>query len=881
LFFAIFRDSIFRFNDFFKISEQKIYRIHPFRNIVFWQDKTQNSILFHTNKKDLVHTGIKVIQMKTIPSNVHANLNQFIKTMYISRIPFTYQIIQCPSPSKSKIYTSIYFALFYSVRGLLTNKKIEMITSYLEEFYEIFKGNLVANYHHFQFKLLSGNKLVDSMKVFTLQKNIPKKDSNKLNHNNKGFKRINLAKAFYILILIGILDFFFVQYVTFPMVLLLNILFISITSVLWWREALFYFNNRKLRNGDAEKVNPFLNIEFLRNKEYTNSLFFRYNNQVGCIKSLNLKYAYPNLYGKDNHFVATPEILFRTLVNRQIPFSYTLTQSPILFDTFYKNEAKCLKEKLKTRLDALEREIEEENWINQRSGMFYTILNFSTFSSKVETSPENDFISLENKCTLNIKTLYNSFKSTYPNFELEEIQNRGLVSSVLYQSLKHKFYLLNQTHLSYLIFQGKTLMWLNTMAEEFKKGLETKIAAEFNTPLHLSNFIEFGKTINTEFLEEELPAGLTEPQLKSLLITNGTWYSREVMVMKIVTELLKKNRHSIIFDFDGSWSRIINYLQSEGLGLEENILYLKLGDYFSYSIFNSGLSFDSDNLDYVNLILDAYSLAYKKDKRQLEMMKEELKKSGEDEPNLELYDLENEMKPSWEKDKMNISPISVLEEFREKNMYFTKEGKKEEDLQKLESFFPLESLLKMKKTIIIDLTVLVELEHKLFAMFIFISKIVHFLNRNNMNGITPKNLILPNMDTFFEQFHIDTRLNYGKIDKFLSPLTQNKFGLILSANQIRYLHQNVFNYCRNYISFRATDKRDLTTLKNQMNLQELHGTGYYSSKRKESYQIDYLMELGDNEVLMKRYDLNQPFPVKLDFDQIVQSKQLSEKQTIR
>ncbi|MEJ2252068.1 MAG: hypothetical protein P8Y97_20705, partial [Candidatus Lokiarchaeota archaeon] len=168
LFFVIFRDSIFRFNDFFKISEQKIYRIHPFRNIIFWQDKTQDSILFHTNKKDLVHTGIKVIQMKTIPSNVHANLNQFIKTMYISRIPFTYQIIQCPSPSKSKVYTSIYFALFYSVRGLLTNKKIELMNSYLEEFYEIFKGNLVANYHHFQFELLSGNKLTDAMKIFTL-----------------------------------------------------------------------------------------------------------------------------------------------------------------------------------------------------------------------------------------------------------------------------------------------------------------------------------------------------------------------------------------------------------------------------------------------------------------------------------------------------------------------------------------------------------------------------------------------------------------------------------------------------------------------------------------------------------------------------------------
>jgi hypothetical protein len=131
------------------------------------------------------------------------------------------------------------------------------------------------------------------------------------------------------------------------------------------------------------------------------------------------------------------------------------------------------------------------------------------------------------------------------------------------------------------------------------------------------------------------------------------------------------------------------------------------------------------------------------------------------------------------------------------------------------------------------------------------------------------------MDHFFEQFHIDTKLNYGKVNKFLNPLSRKEFGLVLLTNQIRYIHPDVFNYCRNYITFRATDSRDIATLKNQMDLQELHGTGYYSSKRKESYQIDFLMELGDDEVLVKRLDLNQPFPVKLTFEEVLKFKRLS------
>jgi hypothetical protein len=106
------------------------------------------------------------------------------------------------------------------------------------------------------------------------------------------------------------------------------------------------------------------------------------------------------------------------------------------------------------------------------------------------------------------------------------------------------------------------------------------------------------------------------------------------------------------------------------------------------------------------------------------------------------------------------------------------------------------------------------------------------------------------------------------------------FGLITTVNQIHNLHPNVLNYVNNLITFKAFDKRDIAVLKNFMNLQELHGSGYYSRNRKESYQIAFLKGMKVNEVLTKRTDINQPYPVILDVEKLEKMKPLSKGQII-
>ncbi|MFX1259543.1 MAG: hypothetical protein ACFFAN_16945, partial [Promethearchaeota archaeon] len=182
-----------------------------------------------------------------------------------------------------------------------------------------------------------------------------------------------------------------------------------------------------------------------------------------------------------------------------------------------------------------------------------------------------------------------------------------------------------------------------------------------------------------------------------------------------------------------------------------------------------------------------------------------------------------------------------------------------------ESKITIQDFINNNRTVIIDLSISTDFKKQVFLMFVILSKIIHYIKNFSDRNFSEKFLVLSHIDLFFDGWYLDKTSNYGKVEKFLEPLIQEGFGLILSANQVRYLHPNVFNYFENIISFRATDKRDIAVIRNQMNLEEVFGKGYYSSKRNTPYQIDYLMRMKRDNILIKRTDVNQPFPAKIDF----------------
>lgn len=507
------------------------------------------------------------------------------------------------------------------------------------------------------------------------------------------------------------------------------------------------------------------------------------------------------------------------------------------------------------------------NWLGMRSGIWRTMLILSTFEFTQTGSLDKQTIkALEENLIEKAEILYSTFSMNFFNYGLVQLRKERLIKGVMCEVLKNNEFTFTGTHLSYVLFQGKTLIYLTDIADELKKGITTKIASEFNTPLHLENNIIMGNTINTEVYEEELPFGFTSEQVRNILVSNGIFSHRELFMMKLVSELVKKDTPTLIFDFRGTWSKLITHFQ--GTQFEDKFLYFKLGTAFRLDPLKSDVPYDKENVNYLEYMFDAYAMAFKKDQRVIDMIKTTILQNPEMPMSSLNLQLLNEK--SWEKSPGSNSLISLFGDFTQQDEQYLHIS-----LSPSTGGITFQKFLDNNKTIILDLSISTDYTKQMFLTFLIITKIVHYVKSVEDEEYFRKILVVPHTDLFFNSIFIDRQSDYGKINKFLDPLKDNGFGFIFSANQAHYLHTNLINYFENFVAFNTKDKRDIAALSNFMNMQELKGIGYYSNKRNQTYQIPYLMSLKGSEAIIKRSDMYQVFPVLIDSKEIEQTKMMS------
>ena len=893
----------FHFRDIVNKIFQSFKVINPFENFTFWIAEDDPATLLIMNKEDVITIGTHIFKIEVLPENVQPTLNQFIKALYQARVPYTYQVVQNPiiniplispeaqdihiNPHQTKNYNnnnsyriSIYFSVYHVVKGILTRTRLRELMGQVQDYSMELKSNFSVNFHHTKIALLAGNDLINAIRSVVCEQSI------KIDHGEDNYL---MSKSQFLQIFPKTLLFIFIIGLTSFLLILLNVhvgFIIAIALILgfflttlWGRDLMFIISRSRFNHlKGLNLVDPFKKFRFL---SVPNCLFILIHDHLLLAKKMfNLRTAsrYPSEIYSDK--------FFRALISHKIPFVYNLNTIPVYGRLFSKECANYLNQ---NTVDALEGIVfitldgentrnvkypKEEfyNWLDMRSGLWKTTLTLSTTSYKLSSRFEmEDFIELEKEVNRNSKIISKSFENNFSRFKLISLSKKLQISGFLSEVFKNNEFRLGGTHLNYLYFQGKRLIDLAKVVNEFKKGVETRIAAEFNTPLHLNNFITIGHTINTEFLEEEVPLGFTSEQIKQLLITNGAPYYREHAMMKVISELVKVDVPSIIFDYSGYWSKLIHYFENSQY--YNNFLHFKLGSSFSIELQHSGIKYDKNNLSYLNLFYDVFALAFKEQKQNIDVLKETIQKN--DEMDLTSITLNLQLKQKWEKTFASNSLLSLFKDFTNQGEIFSSNT-----LEHGEDINPID-FLKNDKTVIIDLSILRDLEKKTFITFVILAKFVHYLE--DSEDFYKKIMVLPNVDMFFDSYYIDksyNTANYGKIDKFIKPFLKKGFGFVFSANQIRYLHPHIFNYFPNIISLQATDPRDIAVLKNQMKLQELQGTGYYSSKRNNTYQIDYLMSMHDEEVLVKRFDNYQPFPGRLDFKNLHNTPPLTKEQII-
>ena len=882
IFLISFHDQFFSLPHLFSFTFRKHVKINPFADFMFWTLKNEKTTIFCSSRNDLVHIGVRIFQIKIIPENVHATLNHFIRAFSgkDTMIPFTYQVVNMPlydvsqdvnrhikKASGKSLRTCIYFCIYHSVKGILSENKLNRLAYKLKEYELEFISNFAQDFHHFKISLLAERDLVNALRLFYFRGVSYPIAENTYDNNKIPF--LVYFKVLFCCTLIIYFNFILFSWdIQLYLIILANFALLGIIVYLWWKGLIFTFSIRYLRQDqNYVKIHPFNDVKFYYFRRHPDSIFLHINNQLLVnTKISNVNYATPPFYFvKDKYSQASNKYTIAE-ITLKVPFTYTVINTPIPFYEFDNEGSKYLTPKTEYLLFRSKHGIrsarDEVQWLNNRAGIWRSILLTSTSNYRFADTLKIQYVDeLEQELQHTAHALDNAFKNNFRNIELVRLQRNKLLSGYICEVLKNSKYRLNGTHTNYLLFQGKTLIKFIEISDGFKKGVATRLGAEFNTPLYLENFITIGHAFNTEIYDNEVPAGFTLKQLNNLFITNGTSKDREDLAIKIVSEGIKADQSFLIFDFHGTWSKLLTFFKDSQY--EDDILYFKFGSAFTVDPLRSDIPYDQNNIEYQEYMFDAYGLAFRKDKRTVDLFRNTITRNPE--MDFSSLNLEIKSQSEWERHQFALQPL--FSDFLQQDLtLFHKSEIHSTDF------------ITTAKTVIIDLSIWDSLNKKLFVAFLILSKIIHHIRHSE--NFHAKIIKMPYSDIFFDSFYLERRSDYGKIDTYLRPLLQHGFGFIFSANQVHYLHPHIFNYFSNILAFKSIDSRDIAALRNVMNLQELVGSGYYSSTRNQLYQLNYLMTLLPKQVLVKRSDIFQSFPYEIAWDEIQNAPYLSYEQIV-
>lgn len=855
------------------IKHLGLRRIGIFNNINFRIKDLDSDSIYIFNKSDRIVTGLKIFKIDIIPENVEGNITQFLRLLSRNGVPYTYQIVQTPNiqlfdeasdfyGKKEKINvrnrlintqtsftTSLYIATSYCNKVFLNSYKIKEIQAMLNSYSRQISASFTANFAHYHLKELMGLELVEGVYSIFFNAKIKPNDNDYslVKKNNENLVSTFIKSAFigFFLILSVVAALKISAYL---IIIALGIIASIILST--WNEIFGPVINKTCFK-EYFLLNLFNDYEFFTRSGVPETLFV-WNKRMKLLigtKILAIKYILDNGY-------CDPDKFIRAISPFKLSFTYSTIQAPI---NSYRNYMKYFNDRTQETLFKNYNTVDKDRqWLSKKAGIWKNIFVLSTNSyqfSPYITSALLDQV--EEDLQIKFQELETAFGQFYHDYKTFPLTRKKLVLGFQVVTLKNKFIRSSGTYLYYNLIQGVVLDKVNKTMAELKKGITSKIPAEFNSPINIENDIIVGNTINTEFLEDEIPFGFTIEQTKNLIISGGTHDGRDDIAMRIVTELIKNRTPSIIFDFHGNYSKLIGMFSKTQY--RKDIFYFKLGQSFVIKLLKSDIKQDPNNTEYLDFVYDVFGCSFKMDDGLILHLKNMI--SSHPDMDSQSFSFDLDFTNSWDKDNDRNSQqvISIMKNYINQAKNSISAMGIQEDKVNSDDF------LRKNKTIIIDLSSL-KPPLSSFATFVIIAKLIH--QTNNMEGSEGKLIVMPNIEYFFDQRYLDRYVKPYLVDLFLDPLQKNNFGFMFLINNISQLHHNAFNYINNYMVLKTKQHYDVITVRNLLNLQEVRGQGVYSKSRKNTYQIEYLNQLKSDECLVLRDDLDQPFPVKIDLNRV-------------
>ncbi len=872
-FVLIFFQDIFYYFPKFRYSGIK--RIELFKNCSFRIKDKKSDTLFIFNRKENLVTGIKLFKIDILPETIQGNVYRFLNSLDRVGVPYVYQIIQTSNiqlikrasdfsdkeeklrirntlqNSEASFNTTLFLATSYCNMNNIISVALDEIQNSLDHYGKSIISSFVAFFPHYHLTELKGLELINGLYTLFFKTEVePRED------NNKSFKNRNcrstIIRIVYLFIFISFEAFLLHSVgIGVDFNILINLIVLIGIVFIYWREVFSSLTDKFIFR-DFFRLHLFSDYKFFMRAGIPDSVFV-WNEKLKLLTGIKL-FTVRDIMSRG---YCNPDKFIRAISPFKLSYSYTTIQAPLSQFDIEKDYMKYFRNKI---IYSMQKNYNNEEklveWLSMRAGIWRFMFLISINSYKFTSYVSNEIIdNLDMELQEKFETIHLAFQETYSDYVPLVLRNRRLILGIKVILLKNKFIRRGGSNLPYSLIQGKILQEVNKIMNELKKGIKTQVAAEFNSPLSLKNEILIGNTINTEFFREEIPFGLLFNQINNLIISGGTHRQREDISLKIIIELVKNKIPSIIFDFNGKYSRLIDIFSKTQF--YHDFYYFKLGQSFNIELLNSGIKNDPNNLEYLDYICEVIGCVRKLNDKEIQTVRDLISKVPMDSKSITM---DMEMEDKCKKNK-NYNEKYIASIF---NDYTHQTKNTISAIGIVEGNINSNDFLKDAKTVIIDMSIL-RPPFNLFAMFVLISRIIHYTHEGG--DYIPKLLAMPNVEYFFDKFYLDKFVKPYTIDRFLDPLKEKGFGFMFLVNEVNKLHPTSFDYIQNFMALKTVQPADLMVLKNLLNLQEI-GQGYYTKSRKNTYHIDFLKQLRDNNAIVSRDDIYQPFPVKIDIDSL-------------
>jgi len=381
---------------------------------------------------------------------------------------------------------------------------------------------------------------------------------------------------------------------------------------------------------------------------------------------------------------------------------------------------------------------------------------------------------------------------------------------------------------------------------DLKRGLDTCIPAEFNTPTNLDNYVVLGNALNTEVLKEEGPAGLSEQCLSSpLAVLGGSPHERAAVIQKVALELLARGEGGIALDSTGAWTGLAR--ATKGSSLWQKISIQVAGQDFWMDPF----ALARITPGYADALCDAFTLIFAWTSGQREYLFESIFKV--DEGSLELNAVTHALEMVLaERSKVQgdsvLTAINTLVAGR--NALFFRSGA---------ANFPAGSWARSNSLIILDFSPLPEPQQSVARVATYL-----YLALLAKAGQLSTRIYLDDAE------QVVTRIKHTNLhlERFAQHFALGNLPVVAGIGRPFNAYPSFLELFNAAVCLQVRNKGDLKTIAEMMAMDDKAEGGMYSEHRKSSYQIEFVQQLRPGWAVVKRSDRPEPFPVVLHLEEI-------------